>query len=63
MHNAKSFAILATGALILVGVVAWTNSNTEAFAPISTRQIDPLQMMTTSKSLPTQTSEDQTFIF
>jgi hypothetical protein len=63
MRNIKSFAILAAGALTLVGVVAWTNSNTEAFAPISTRQINPLQMMTTTKGLPTQTYEDRTFIF
>jgi hypothetical protein len=63
MRNIKSWAVLATSALILAGAVAWTNTNTEAFAPISARQIDPLQMMTTTKDLPMQTYEDRTFVF
>jgi hypothetical protein len=63
MLNIKSWAMLANGALVLAGAVAWTNTNTEAFAPISARQIDPVHMMTTTNDLPMQTYEDRTFVF
>jgi hypothetical protein len=50
--------------LILAGVAGgWTASSTQAFVPTSDLQINPLQMMTTAKDLPTQTYQDQTFVF
>ena len=66
MRNIKWFAAAAAGAAILagVGVVVWSPSTTQAFvlAP-KLGQIDPLQIMTNAKDLPTQTYEDRTFVF
>jgi len=64
MRNFKWFAAAAAGALILAGVAGgWTASSTQAFVPTSDLRINPLQMMTTAKDLPTQTFEDRTFVF
>ena len=65
MRNINWFATAAAGALILAGIgVVWTNSSTEAFVPASkVGQIDPVQIMTNAKDLPTQTYEDRTFVF
>ena len=64
MRNIKWFATAAAGALVLGGVVAWSASTTQAFVPVpKLNQIDPLQIMTTAKDLPTQTFEDRTFVF
>ena len=65
MRNINWFATAAAGALILAGMgVVWTNSSTEAFVLASkVGQIDPVQMMTNSRNLPTETLEDRTFVF
>jgi hypothetical protein len=64
MRDIKWITALAAGALILAGVVMWTNSTTRAFVPApKLSQIDPLQIMTSAKDLPTQTYEDRTFVF
>ena len=64
MRNIKWFASAVAGALILAGVVVWTVSTTQAFVPVpKLSQIDPLQIMTNAKDLPTQTYEDRTFVF
>jgi hypothetical protein len=65
MHNFKWFATAAAGALILAGVAGgWTASSTQAIAPTpELSQINPLQMMTTAKDLPTPTYQDHTFVF
>jgi hypothetical protein len=39
------------------------NPSTQAFVPTSDLRINPLQMMTTAKDLPTQTYQNQTFVF
>jgi hypothetical protein len=64
MRNFKWFSTAAAGALILVGIVAWSTSNTKAFvAAPALSQINPVQMMTNSRDLPTQTFEDRSFVF
>ena len=64
MGNINWFATAAAGALILAGVVSWSASTTQAFVPVpKLNQIDPLQIMTNTKDLPTQTFEDRTFVF
>jgi hypothetical protein len=65
MRNINWFATAAAGALILAGMGAvWTNSSTEASVPASkVGQIDPFQIMTNAKDLPTPTYEDRTFVF
>ena len=49
MRNIKWFATAAAGALILAGVA---NSSAKAFVP-KVSQIDPFQIMTNAKDLPT----------
>jgi hypothetical protein len=64
MRNTKWFATAAAGALIVAGLVALSAPNSQAFVPAQKlSQIDPLQIMTNAKDLPTQTFEDRTFVF
>jgi hypothetical protein len=64
MRNIKWFATAAAAALILASIVVWSTSNTQAFVAVPTlSQIDPFQLMTSAKDLPTQTFEDRTFVF
>jgi hypothetical protein len=63
-RNIKWFAVAAAGALIIAGIVVWTTSSTQALvAAPKLSQIDPVQIMTSAKDLPTQTFEDMTFVF
>ena len=61
MRNVTWFATAAAVALILANTVVWSTSNTQAF--VAPSQIDPFQLMTSAKDLPTQTFEDRTFVF
>jgi hypothetical protein len=62
MRNIKWFA--AAVALILASAVVWSTSNTQAYVAAPTlSQIDPFQLMTNAKDLPTLTFEDRTFVF
>ena len=64
MRNIKWFATAAAAALILASTVVWSTSNTQAFVAVPTlSQIDPFQLMTSAKDLPTLTFEDRTFVF
>ena len=49
MRNVKWFATAAAGALILIGVA---NSSAKAFVP-NVSHLDPLQIITNAKDLPT----------
>jgi hypothetical protein len=62
MRNIKWFATAAATALVLTSAVVWSTSNTEAFVAAPS-QIDPFQLMTNAKDLPTLTFEDRTFVF
>jgi hypothetical protein len=64
MRKISLFATGAVAALILAGVSGWTVSTTQAVVPAAkATQIDPIQMMTSAKDLPTQKYEDLTFVF
>jgi hypothetical protein len=64
MRNIKWFATAAAAGLILASTVVWSTSNTQAFVAAPTlSQIDPFQLMTSAKDLPTLTFEDRTFVF
>ena len=64
MEEHGDVAYLSVAKSSVAGVVVWTNSTTQAFVPVpKLSQIDPLQIMTRAKDLPTQTYEDRTFVF
>jgi hypothetical protein len=62
MRNITWFATAVAAGLILASTVVWSTSNTQAFVAAPS-QIDPFQLMTSAKDLPTQTFEDRTFVF
>ena len=62
MRNVTWFATAAAVALILASTMVWSTSNTQAFVAAPS-QIDPFQLMTNAKDLPTLTFEDRTFVF
>jgi hypothetical protein len=64
MRKIGLFAVAA--ALTLAGVGAWVATTTQArvIAPIGVKAaIDPLQMMTNARGLPTEEFVDYSFVF
>jgi hypothetical protein len=63
MRQTNLFAA-AAAALILACIAGWAMSDTQArVATRLTVQIDPLQVMVTSKQLPTEHFVDYSFVF
>jgi hypothetical protein len=53
----------SVGALILAFVAGWAVSDIQARVPPTTAQIDPNDMMTDAKQLPTEHFADYSFVF
>jgi hypothetical protein len=53
----------SAAALILACVAGWAVSDTQARAATPTVQIDPFQIMTGAKQLPTEYFADYSFVF
>jgi hypothetical protein len=53
----------SVGALILAFVAGWAVSDTQARVPKTTAQIDPNDMMTDAKQLPTEHFADYSLVF
>jgi hypothetical protein len=61
MHKIKPFIIAA--AMTAIGFGVWAASNSNAHVAPSVGQVDPIQVMTTAKDLPTIEFSDYTFVF
>ena len=53
----------SAAALILACVAGWAASGTQRVASPTTVQIDPFEMMTSTKQLPTEHFADYSFVF
>jgi hypothetical protein len=68
MRKTTFWAAIAAGALMLVGVAGWANSDkraleAQASTPIEAAQLDAFQMMLNAKNLPSQEVEDFSLVF
>jgi hypothetical protein len=53
----------SAAALILACLVGWTGSDTQVRAAAPAVQIDPFEVMTNAKQLPTEHFADYSFVF
>ena len=68
MRKTTFWAAISTGALMLVGIVGWANSDkraleAQASTPIEAAQLDAFQMMLNAKNLPSEEFEDFSLVF
>jgi tRNA U34 5-methylaminomethyl-2-thiouridine-forming methyltransferase MnmC len=68
MRKTTFWAAIAAGALMLVGVAGWANSDkraleAQASTQIEAAQLDAFQMMLNAKNLPSQEFEDFSLVF
>jgi hypothetical protein len=68
MRKTTFWAAISTGALMLVGIAGWANSDkraleAQASTPIEAAQLDAFQMMLNAKNLPSEEFEDFSLVF
>jgi hypothetical protein len=68
MRKTTFWAAIAAGALMLVGIAGWDNSDNRALeaqasTPIDAAQLDAFQMMLNAKNLPSGEFEDFSLVF
>ena len=68
MRKTTFWAAIAAGALMLVGIAGWANSDkraleAQASTPIEAAQLDAFQMMLNAKNLPSEEFEDFSLVF
>ena len=68
MRKTTFWAAIAAGALMLVGIAGWANSDNRALeaqasTPIDAAQPDAFQMMLNAKNLPSEEFEDFSLVF
>ena len=63
MGKTGLFAVSAAAALILACVAGWAVSGTQARVATPSVQIDPINVMTSAKQLPTEHFRDYSFVF
>ena len=68
MRKTTFWTAIAAGALMLVGIAGWANSDkraleAQASTPIEAAQLDAFQMMLNAKNLPSEEFEDFSLVF